>query len=424
MKPPALPGVISLKAAIYIALTLLLSFGLACPMAYGQYVHTSGEQIVDARGREIHLRGINLGNWMLPEGYMWQLGGHVQSAREIEGLVTELIGPTRDREFWRTWRDTYITHDDVQLIHQAGFNSIRIPLHYKLFASNDAEGFQLLDRLVQWSKAEGIYLVLDMHAAPGGQTGTNIDDSSGYPWLFSDPEAQQQFLDTWQRIARRYRNEPTILGYDLLNEPIPNYPSLMVLNPLLEPLYKRVSGVIRKYDKHHILILGGAQWDNNFDVFGPPFDPNTIYEWHRYKVVTPDQNVVQRYVDFRQKYHVPVWLGESGEHNDDWIAAFRTVLEKNDIGWAFWPYKKMGSTSTVETIAPPEGWSRIVEYSKLLDGAGLTRERLLQRPDQALIDRAFTSLLQNIQLSHCATNLGYIHALIPSSALGMKQHEN
>jgi hypothetical protein len=135
-------------------------------------------------------------------------------------------------------------------------------------------------------------------------------------------------------------------------------------------------------------------------------------------VVTPDQNVVQRYVDFRQKYHVPVWLGESGEHNDDWIAAFRTVLEKNDIGWAFWPYKKMGSTSTVETIAPPEGWSRIVEYSKLLDGAGLTRERLLQRPDQALIDRAFTSLLQNIQLSHCATNLGY------SSALGMKQHEN
>jgi endoglucanase len=402
-----------MRAGMYVALTLSLLAGLVCPSARGQYAHTSGEQVVDARGQEIHLRGINLGNWMVPEGYMWQFGGHVQSAREIEGLVTELIGPERSRAFWHTWRETYITRDDIHLIHQSGFNSIRVPIHYKLFASDDAEGFQLLDRLVQWSKAEGIYLVIDMHAAPGGQTGTNIDDSNGYPWLFSDSGAQQQFLDTWQRIAHHYRNEPTILGYDLLNEPIPNYPRLMPLTPLLEPLYKRVSSVIRKEDKHHILILGGAQWDNNFDVFGPPFDPNIIYEWHKYKVAIPDQKVVQRYVDFRQKYHVPVWLGESGENTDDWIATFRTVLEKNNIGWAFWPYKKMGSTSTVETIAPPEGWSSIIEYSKLPDGVGLTQQRLLQRPEQALIDHAFAELLQNIQLSHCTTNLGYVHALIP-----------
>jgi hypothetical protein len=391
---------------------------LACRTTRAQYAHTEGEQVVDGQGHEIHLRGINLGNWMVPEGYMWQFGGHVQSAREIEALVTELIGPERATAFWHTWRSTYITRDDVHLIHQAGFNSIRVPLHYKFFANDDAEGFHLLDQLVQWSRAEHTYLVLDMHAAPGGQTGTNIDDSNGYPWLFNDSSAQQQFLDTWRRIARHYRNEPTILGYDLLNEPIPSYPRLMPLNPLLEPLYKRVSSIIRKEDTHHILILEGAQWDTNFDIFSSPLDSNTLYEWHKYWGPTPDQSMVQRYLDFRQRYHVPIWMGESGENNDDWIAAFRTLLEKNNVGWAFWPYKKIGSTSAIETIVPPEGWSNIVAYSKLPDGVGLTHERLLQRPNQDVIDHAFDGLLQNIQLSHCTINLEYLHALVRSAKVG------
>jgi endoglucanase len=187
------------------------------------------------------------------------------------------------------------------------------------------------------------------------------------------------------------------------------------LNPLLEPLYKHTAAVIRKEDKHHILILGGAQWDNNFEIFGPPFDDNVIYQWHRYKTPSPDQTTVQRYVDFRSKNNVPIWLGESGENTDEWIAQFRAVLEKNDIGWAFWPYKKIGSTSAVETIAPPADWDKIVAFSKVPDGVGLTSDRLKSRPDQAVIDRAIAGLLENIRFGHCTTNLGYVHALLPSS---------
>jgi endoglucanase len=386
--------------------------------AAAQYAHTQGDQVIGRDGKPLFLRGTNLGNWMVPEGYMWQFGGHVQSAREIQRFVVELIGPTRSQAFWQQWRADYITRADVHLIHQAGFNSIRVPMHYALFASDNAEGFRLLDNLVRWTREEGgLYLIFDMHAAPGGQTGTNIDDSDGYPWLFEDAASQQQLLDTWQRIARRYRNEPVILGYDLLNEPIPTYPSLQHLNPLLEPLYKRTTAAIRQVDKHHVIILGGAQWDNNFDVFGTPFDSNVIYQWHKYRVEVPDQKVVQRYVDFRAKYHVPVWLGESGENPDEWIAAFRTTLEKNDIGWAFWPYKKLHAASAVETVTPPDDWPAIIAYSKLPDGVGLTQERLKQRPPQQVIDRAFAALLVNIQLAHCTTNLGYVRALLPSTPL-------
>ena len=381
------------------------------------FAHTQGTAIIGRDGKPLLLRGTNLGNWLVPEGYMFQLDGAVQSSQEIESFFTELIGPTRNRDFWRTWRATYVTREDIHLLHQAGFNSIRVPFHYKYFLADDGEGFRLLDRLVSWARAEDMYLILDMHAAPGGQTGTNIDDSNGYPWLFNDPESQQQFLDVWQRVARHYAREPVILGYDLLNEPIPHFSTLQPLNPLLEPLYKRAVAVIRHQDPNHILILGGAQWDTNFTIFGPALDPNLIYEWHKYLGGTPDQKIVQPYVDFRQKHNAPVWLGEAGENTDAWIAGFRSALEANDMGWAFWPYKKLATTSAVVTVTPPEGWAQIVAYSKLLNGSGRSGDRLPSRPSQAVIDHAFAGLLENIQVAHCTVNLGYLRALLPSITL-------
>jgi len=396
----------------------LLGFAalLACLVPfnlYAQYVHTQGKEIVDGSGKPFLIHATNLGNWFLPEGYMWLFDGGPQAPREIEDLVTELLGPDKAADFWREYRENYITRQDIHLIHEAGFNAIRVPLHYKYFETDDAEGFRLLDRVVEWSREEGLYVILDLHAAPGGQNGANIDDSYGYPWLFDSPKEQAHLDAIWQRLARHYRDSTTVMGYDLLNEPIPNFPGLEQFNAKLEPVYRKVTSAVREVDKHHILFLGGAQWDGNFSVFGPPFDSNTAYTFHQYWM-TPDQKAVQKYVDFRDKYNVPVWLGESGENTDAWIATYRAVLEKNDIGWAFWPYKKMAKTSAVVTITPPEGWDQIVAFAKLPRDMGHVKERVTARPSQDVIDRAFAGLLENIQLRNCHVNAGYL------SALGMK----
>jgi endoglucanase len=385
-----------------------------CASAYAQFAHTQGEDVVDGSGKVIHLKGTSLGNWMVPEGYMWRLGDGTQSPKEIENLVVELIGPSRAAQFWHDYRARYITQDDIRFLRAQGFNVIRVPLHWKLFQTPDDEGFQLLDNVVRWSHEAGLYVVLDLHAAPGGQTGANIDDGHGYPWLFVDAGAQQQTIDLWKRLAEHYRDEPAVLGYDLLNEPIPNFPGLESLNPRLEPLYKRIAAAIRSVDQHHILILGGAQWDTNLSVFGPPFDSNTIYTVHKYWV-PPVQAQIEPWLEFRERYHVPIWLGESGENTDEWIATFRALLEKNNIGWAFWPYKKMQATSAVVTIAPPQGWDQIVAFSKLPRGDGPVKERQAQRPPQPVIDAAFAGLLENIQLTHCSINAGYIHAMLPDA---------
>ena len=378
--------------------------------ATAQFAHTDHKQIVDAAGKPLFVRATNLGNWLVPEGYMWQFQEGPQSPNEIRELVFELLGPEGSAAFWQKYRENYVTREDIAFLHRAGFNAIRVPLPYRLFESDDAEGFKLLDRLIVWSRAEGLYVLLDLHAAPGGQTGANIDDGAGYPWLYQSPQEQEHLTAIWRRLATHYRDEPAVLGYDLLNEPIPHFPRLAPLNSLLEPVYKKVAGEIRKVDAHHILFLGGAQWDSNFSVFGKPFDANVVYTFHKYWTA-PDESVIRQYIDFRERYDVPIWMGESGENTDDWIAQFVKVLERNNIGWAFWPYKKMDKPSAVVSVIPPADWGKIVEFAKLPRGTAHVEERLKGRPEQEMITRAFSGLLENIRLEKCRVNEGYLKAL-------------
>jgi endoglucanase len=316
------------------------------------FVRASGKRLLTPGGESLLLRGINLGNWFEPEGYMFLFEGGPQSPREIEAFFNELIGPTGAAEFWKEYRRSYITEKDIEFIRRSGMNSIRIPLHYKFFQPGGG-GFELLDPVIAWCRqAGGIWVILDMHCAPGGQTGTNIDDSWGYPWLYESDRDQKLTCEIWKRIAEHYRDEPIVLGYDLLNEPVPHYPRLRQYNSKLEPVLRRITAAIREVDSNHAIILEAAQWDSNFAVFGPPFDQNLVYEFHKYW--TPaTQAVIQQYLDYRDRYNVPIWLGESGENKDEWIGQFVKVLESNDIGWCFWPYKKMEKTSCMVSIQKP-----------------------------------------------------------------------
>lgn len=400
------------------AVSALAAAPLADPPRPAGFVHTQGTSLVDGQGRPLMLRGTNLGNWMGPEGYMFLFADGPASPREIEEYVAELIGPRRAQGFWRDYRDAYITKADIDLLAAAGMNSVRVPIHYKLFTAENDEGFHLLDRVVEWAKQDGMYVVIDMHQAPGGQTGTNIDDSYGYPWLYDSPADQQELIAIWKRIATHYGNEPTVLGYDLLNEPIPHYPELQKYNIALEPLYKRIAASIREVDTHHVLILGGARWDTNFTVFGPPFDENTMYEFHTYWA-PPTAATIASFTDFRDKYHVPIWLGESGENNDAWIHSFTALMEQEKIGWAYWPYKKMEKDSAVVSITKPAHWDEIVAYAKQRRGTGNAEKQLALRPSPEIAAAAFKELLENVRVERCRVNRGYLEALglkVPATA--------
>jgi hypothetical protein len=332
----------------------------------------------------------------------------------IEAVINQLIGEDEARRFWRSYYDNYITRDDIHFIKQSGFNSVRVPFNYRLFVSPadsqklEGAGYELIDRVVTWCKQEGLYVILDMHGAPGGQTGDNIDDSWGYPFLFESSDSQDLTVRIWQKIAARYRNEPAVLGYDLLNEPIATHFDANYFNPKLEPLYRKITAGIRAVDPNHIIILGGAQWDNNFKVFGPPFDSKLVYTFHKYWMEV-SQQAIQEYVDFREQHNVPVWMGESGENTDEWIASYRTLLERSDIGWCLWPYKKVDATSCVASINRPTDWDAIVSFA---DNPRATFEEVRKaRPPKDKITAALNGYLENIKFRNCRINEGYLKGL-------------
>ena len=401
------------KALLVLLAIPLLFINFQTANARAKFVTARGREFVAPDGRPLFLKGINLGNWLLPEGYMFKFKT-ASSPRLISTVLNQLVGEDEARRFWKAYRDNYVTAEDIRFIKQAGFNSVRVPFNYRLFVTEgeprrlEGVGYEMLDRVVGWCRREGLYVVLDMHGAPGGQTGDNIDDSWGYPFLFESTEAQDLTADIWRKIAARYANEPTVVGYDLLNEPIAHHFDAARFNPKLEPLYRKIVKGIREVDRNHVIFLGGAQWDTNFKVFGPPFDDKLAYTFHKYWFEVK-QEAVQEYVDFSQKHNVPIWMGESGENTDAWVASFRELLERNRIGWCFWPYKKLDATSCVVSVNRPADWESVAAFA---DHPRTTFEDVRKnRPPKEKIDRALAGYLEGIKFKNCKVNEGYLKAL-------------
>ena len=211
------------------------------------FLRTNGYDMVDEDGNKVYLKGVGLGNWLLPEGYMWKLGSYADRPRRIEALVYDLIGEEKGKEFWENYRKYYITEADIKRISELGFNSVRPALNARWLLDEDREElvyneetFKLLDNLVKWCKKYDVYVILDMHGAPGSQTGENIDDSKDNTCgLFIDKKNQDRLEALWLKIVDRYKDEPTVAAYDLLNEPLVKRAGWEESYKELEPLYKR-----------------------------------------------------------------------------------------------------------------------------------------------------------------------------------------
>jgi aryl-phospho-beta-D-glucosidase BglC (GH1 family) len=378
------------------------------------FIKTSGSKLIDEQRNSVILKGINIGNWLVPEGYMFKMS-RVNSPRRIDELLYELIGPDSLKVFWDGFLKNYITQDDIKYLKRIGCNHIRLPFHYKLFTDHlymgdRNAGFKYFDRIVDWCKQEQLYILFDMHCAPGGQTGDNIDDSYGYPFLFKSQSSQDLITNIWVKIAQRYKDEPIVLGYDIMNEPIAHYfeNDLDDLNPKLALLYKRIISEIRQVDSDHIIFLNGSVWSTNFDVFKELIDDGIVYEFHKYWFDV-NQGAIQEYLDFRDKHNVPIYIGETGENTDEWVKDFGALLDTNEIGWCFWPYKKMNNTSGIMNFEEPEEYHLISDYAKSdRSSYKMMREN---RPDIDKVQKALNEFILHSQYKNNFQNPGYIKAL-------------
>ncbi|WP_125605618.1 glycoside hydrolase family 5 protein [Lapidilactobacillus bayanensis] len=366
------------------------------------FLHTKGRQIVNEQDQPILMKGWGIGNWLLTEGYMWTMHGQkFDRPRRIEQTIAELIGADAAESFWKQYREHYFTEADAQYIHQQGYNSIRIPFNARLFLTAagqiDETNFYLLDRAIKWSKEHDLYVWLDMHGAPGGQTGANIDDSVGdVPNLYMVPEYWRQALNLWQFIAQRYADEPAVAGYDLLNEPIrPRTGSLQdfdYLLPKLSQFYTEAIAMIRKVDTRHMFSLEGYHWASDPSVFNQQYDDNYVIHFHRYGVL-PSEATFAEFLKVSKQFNVPLWLGETGENINTWYSGMTKLCEQYQVSYHFWPYKKMGKNNGGVTIRRPENWQLLVDYVVKGD-----------QPKQQTIQAVLAELLENLKFANCQQN--------------------
>lgn len=341
------------------------------------FLRTQGTKIINEAQEEIILTGWGLGNWLLCEGYMWKASGIVRFDRphRMERVIHELTGSNYSDYFWKTFRENYVTREDIKKMAEMGYNSVRIPFNWRLFMEDEpeiiwkSEGFELLDRVLDWCEEFKLYAFLDMHGAPGGQTGSNIDDSiDNIPRLFMDSNAWHKAIELWKALARRYKDRWIVGGYDLLNEPIrpqdPNHEgSYDYLLPKLVAFYEEAIAAIREIDTKHLFSIEGHHWASNTSIFFKRYDENMMIHFHRYACL-PDISCYKEFLELSRKWDVPLWLGESGENLTEWFTAMYPLAVSLGISYNLWPWKKMDCTNSPYSVNMPKNWSLLLDYMK------------------------------------------------------------
>jgi hypothetical protein len=386
-----------------------------------QGLKASGKKIVDENGNEIILRGMGLGGWMLQEPYMMEMSGFAVAQWDIKSKIQALIGTANTQAFYNAWHANHCTRKDIDSLAAWGFNSVRLPMHYNLFTLPIEEepvagqntwlgkGFTMTDSLINWCKANHMYVILDLHAAPGGQGKDKaISDYNPAKLSLWESEAnKQKTIALWRKLAERYANEPWVGGYDLINEPNWSFTNggnengcSETSNAPLRQLLVKITNAIREVDQKHIIIIEGNCWGNNYNGIFPAWDNNMVVSFHKYWSYN-DQGSIQGILNTRNQYNIPIWLGESGENSNPWFTDAISLVEKNGIGWAWWPMKKIGSVVNPLTITKTDNYQLLLDY---WNNGGTP-------PNPTLANYTLLQIADNAKIQHCIYRKDVIDAM-------------
>lgn len=322
--------------------------------------------IVNENGENIVLKGVNLGNWLLWETWMGFVPEYTEDWAYYDTLqvLIDRFGEEKTAEIVKTYEDNFITEEDISQIEKLGFNCIRVPFWYRNFMTEDLKwlsenhddnkGFQKLDWLISTCEKYGIYVMLDLHGAPGGQSKNHCTGKAGRNELYENENMMNATVELWSAIAERYKDNKTVCAYDLLNEPQNNggyegdyswaaesEEAVSHTNKAYDTLYK----AIREIDKNHIISFEGV-WSTT--VLPNPQEmgyENLLYQLHLYD---SEKGMIRYRVDelktARKDWEVAVVVGEYNNHECEEYA--QKKYEKNDISRIKWTYKTYNAGET------------------------------------------------------------------------------
>ncbi|KAI5866045.1 glycoside hydrolase family 5 protein [Durotheca rogersii] len=331
------------------------------------------------------IRGVNLGSQFIIEPWMaWDEWNSMGCGnRNDEWQCVEALGQdAADAAFRRHW-DTWTTQDDIWQIKSLGLNTVRIPVGfwiYERLVKADEHfprgGLAYLDRLVGWCRDAGLYVIMDLHAGPGGQTtrqqftGHSVD----YPGFYTQEnyERTYQFLEWMAERIHTNDNYRTVGTLQVMNEPVHSseYPDLaanMVAN-FYPGAWTRIRDRERQLgvadnERLHIQMMGIAWGSGNPSSHLPDtslalYDDHRYYKWDPSVTTTKDGYISAVCRDYRGGSDIIMgeWslaVADSVQSNGefeirgrpDQVAWYRKywaaqaqAFERSG-GWVFWTWK-------------------------------------------------------------------------------------
>lgn len=380
--------------------------------ASDNFVRVSGTKLMARDGQRLMIRGTNCGNWMVREPYMMNTSGNLDRQFKFDKMIADVCGEEKVEEFDRLWMDNNFCEDDMKFLSEQGFNTLRVPMHYKYFtlpiekepiAGEQTwlqEGFDRIDSMCEWAERHNILLILDMHACPGGQSSGDICDyDSSKPSLWESEANRTKLAALWRKIAERYKDQKCVAAYDLINET--NW-TLANSNKLLWDTFKSIIKAIREVDTNHIVILEGNSYSNDYNGFpSTKMDTKMVLQFHRYGVYNT-KSQVQYMADMANKYNCPVYIGEFGENSNSWTADCVCLYEEamQFAGWTCWPMKK-SNINTILQVKRVSGYDNII--SQWQKG---------NRPTATSLWNACKAWAEAQHISRCTVRTDYIDALL------------
>jgi aryl-phospho-beta-D-glucosidase BglC (GH1 family) len=310
------------------------------------------------------------------------INGNPGSEHGQRQAIAQVLGPELGNLFFDRMLDNFFGEADVIYLKSLGATVVRLALNYRHFEPDSQpfhyleKGFERLDQALVWCARHNLYAILDLHAVQGWQnTDWHCDNSTRHTLFWQHPHFQDRFVALWEQFARRYKGNPAVAGYNVMNEPVTNAP-FGRFSPEYQPdwdnlnqVYRRVTEAIRRIDPEHIIFLEGDYFSSRFEGLEPPFAPNLVYSSHNYNAggfgPGPYPGMVggehwdlekQRQVflnhsgtRYCQEHNVPLWVGEFGAaYNgpateipdrlralDDQLA----IYNRYGAHWTMWTYK-------------------------------------------------------------------------------------
>lgn len=377
---------------------------------------------VEAGGRPVSLRGVGLGNWLMVEHFMV---GLPQVDHVMRRAFRDVLGEAAAHAFWDAYMDAYLSEEDFAYLRSLGFNHVRLAFDYRHLESDwrpyeyREAGFALLDRVIGWCRRHDLYVLLDLHAAPGCQASDwNAGSANGEALLWDVRDFQARTAALWGEIARRYHDEPVVMGYEILNEPVTRDATQV---ERMNALTRSCLAAIRREDGDHIVIVNGDHHATDLgaiasDIFD---DPQVMAAFHFYHQYTHPLRAVDQFpgvhdgVTIDERYLVeqtglvarsnrdridrPEYLGEFGINywrgSPAQVQAQKSILESviryantNGIHWNLWHFKDVRGMGllAMRDGTPWMEFLREAEVADLASRAAAARERYIAEVDAIL----------------------------------------